>query len=66
MACDAREGLKLNCLFICVRRYSVAMVKAARERVGNNLGIEFEKKSNWLVVRPQEIETTKGETQVMK
>jgi len=42
------------------------MACAARPRVGNNLGIEFEDKSNWLVVRPEEIKTTRVETQVVK
>jgi hypothetical protein len=37
------------------------MAWRARWRVGNNLGVGFEDKSNWLVVRPEEIETTRGE-----
>ena len=42
------------------------MAYGARLRVGNNLGIEFEKKSNWLVARSEEIETTRIETQAIR
>ena len=42
------------------------MACGARERVGTILGIEFEKKSSWLVVRLEEIETVKVETQLIR
>jgi len=42
------------------------MVCGSRQRVGTILGIEFEKKSNWLVVRLEEIETVRVETQLTR
>ena len=42
------------------------MACGARWRVGTILGIEFDNKSNWLVVRLEEIETVKVETQLIR
>jgi len=42
------------------------MACGAREREGTILGIEFDNKSNWLVVRLEEVETVKVETQLIR
>ena len=34
--------------------------RARMKRVGSILGVEFENKSNWLAVRAEAIETTRG------
>jgi hypothetical protein len=41
------------------------MEEETRQRVGTILGIEFENKSSWLVVRLEEIEIVRVETQLI-
>jgi len=40
--------------------FTTRVVPTTYWRVGTILGVEFEDKSNWLVVRTEEVETTRG------